>query len=214
MGDNELIMLPVEEYIGVDRDDPIRQYNKPVFGKLYKRRVELCLEQCKGGERVLEVGYGTGVTFFNLAKKYREVYGVDLKSDAGQITTLFQSKGVNVSLKQGDLLALPYPDDYFDTVLLISILEHLKPQPLETAFREIRRVLRAGGQMVYGTPVDSPFTRAGFLMLGFDIRKHHFSTEKQIRAAAAKTLTEQNVLNLRFPITGQKVYEVGNFVKA
>ncbi len=214
MGENDLIMLPVEEYVGVDRDDPIRQYNRPVFGKLYKRRVELCLEQCAGGDRVLEVGYGTGVSFLNLSKKYREIYGVDLKSNADQIAALFESKGLKVALKQGDLLDLPYPDNFFDTVLLISILEHLRPPQLERAFSEIWRVLRPGGQVVFGVPVESPFTRIGFLMLGYDIRKHHFSTEKHILAAASKKFTQKQVQNLFFPLTRQKVYEVGHFIKA
>ncbi len=213
MSKNDLIMLPVEEYVGVDRDDPIRQYNKPVFGRLYRRRVEMCLEQCSGGNRVLEVGYGTGVSFFNLAKKYREIHGVDLKANADQIASLFESKGLKVALQQGDLLNLPYQDHFFDTVLLISILEHLRPQQLEIAFGEIRRVLRPGGQVVYGVPVENSFTRIGFLMLGYDIRKQHFSTEKQILAAAKEKLSQKQIQNLYFPLIGQKVYEVGHFVK-
>lgn len=213
MRENELIMLPIEEYVGVDHDDPIRQYNKPVFGKLYRRRVELCLEQCSGGSRILEVGYGTGVSFMNLSRKYDEIYGIDLKSNASQVADLFASKGLKVALRQGDLLALPYQDNFFDTVLLISILEHLQPAQLEKAFREIQRVLRPGGQMVYGVPVESSFTRVGFLMLGYDIRKHHFSTEKQILSAARKRLSPKRVLNLYFPLIKQKVYEVGDFTK-
>lgn len=213
MSENDLIMLPVEEYVGVDRDDPIRQYQKPVFGKLYRRRVEMCLEQCSGGNRVLEVGYGTGVSFFNLAKKYREIHGVDLKANADKIASLFESKGLKVSLRQGSLLDLPYQDDFFDTVLLISILEHIHPQQLEKAFEEIRRVLRPGGQVVYGVPIESSFTRIGFLILGYDIRKHHFSTEKQILAAAKGKFSQKQIQNLFFPLIRQKLYEVGHFIK-
>ena len=36
----------------------------------------------------------------------------------------------------------------------ISILEHLRPDEQDAAFREIRRVLRPGGQVVYGVPIE------------------------------------------------------------
>ncbi len=44
-----LKLLPLERYIGVDRKDPIRFYRLPVIGRLYQRRIELCLEQLSGG---------------------------------------------------------------------------------------------------------------------------------------------------------------------
>ena len=59
----KLKLLPLSEYIGVNKNDPIRFYNLPVIGELYKKRVELCLSKCLGGENVLEVGFGSGVSF-------------------------------------------------------------------------------------------------------------------------------------------------------
>jgi ubiquinone/menaquinone biosynthesis C-methylase UbiE len=209
----KLILLPIHEYIGVDRDDPIRQYQKPVFGRFYRERVEMCLQRCRGGDKILEVGFGTGVTFFNLARKYKEIHGIDLKANAQEIAQMFAARGLNVFLRQGDLLQLPYPDAFFDTVLLISILEHLRPEMLLTAFQEIRRVLKPGGQMVYGVPVDSQVTRLGFLMLGYDIRKHHFSTERQVQENARGCLEQVQVIPLKLPWLGSSVYEVGEFSK-
>ena len=53
-----LKLLPLERYIGVDRKDPIRFYRLPVIGRLYQRRIELCLEQLSGGDSILEIGFG------------------------------------------------------------------------------------------------------------------------------------------------------------
>ena len=209
----ELILLPISEYVGVDRDDPIRFYRNTITGRLYRERVELCLQHCRGGDKVLEVGFGAGATFFNLAKKYREIHGVDLNANIDDITGLYSSKGMDVYLKQGDVLHLPYTDEHFDTVLLISILEHLQPQDLTRAFQEIWRVIKPGGQMVYGVPVDSLITRLGFLLLGYDIRKHHFSTEQQILQCAQAQFGNSAVSTLRMPILGERVYEVGEFTK-
>jgi ubiquinone/menaquinone biosynthesis C-methylase UbiE len=209
----KLTLLPISEYIGVDQDDPIRQYQKPIFGRFYRERVEMCLHRCQGGDKILEVGFGTGVTFFNLARKYKEIHGIDLKSNIQEITQMFASRGLNVFLRQGNLLQLPYEGEIFDTVLLISILEHLQPEDLILAFQEVRRVLKPGGQMVYGAPVDSPVTLLGFRMLGYDIRKHHFLNELQIQQNAQSFLKEIAVIPLKLPFLGVKVYEVGEFIK-
>lgn len=77
-------------------------------------------------------------------------------------------------LQNGNVLNMPYEDGYFDTVLLISILEHLKPEEQSQAFAEIKRVLKPGGQVVYGVPVERPLMVFLFRMLGHDIRQGTF----------------------------------------
>jgi ubiquinone/menaquinone biosynthesis C-methylase UbiE len=209
-----LKMLPMNQYRGVNDFDPIRYYYWPVFGRMYRRRVEMALGECTGGRRVLEVGFGTGLAFLNLCSMYDEIHGVDLTADVAEVTSVYTELGVQTFLKEGDVLALPYEDNYFDTVLLVSILEHLKPMELEQAFVEVRRVLKPGGQMVYGTPVEKPFMVFMFSLLGHNIRHEHFSTEKEIAAAARKSFTQGHVLQMKGtpPIAGA-VYEVGNFMK-
>ncbi len=96
-------------------------------------------------------------------------------------------------------------------MLLISILEHLKPDRLVAAFQEIKRVLKPGGQVVYGVPVERPFMVFMFRLLGTDIRAHHFSTEQDVAAAARMVLQPVRRLPLR-SLAGQ-IYEVGHFVK-
>jgi len=210
----KLKMLPLNQYKGVNSDDPIRYYFWPIFRKMYRRRVELCLTECKGGERVLEVGFGSGVSFLNLHEMYQEIYGLDLTASIDEVKSVFAPLGVCPDLRQGDLLHMPYSENQFDTVLLISILEHLKPHQLVQAFKEILRVLKPGGQVVYGCPIERPFMVGMFRILGHDIRDNHFSTELQIRSAAQKCLSEENVIQMvSFPSLFGAVYQVGHFVK-
>jgi ubiquinone/menaquinone biosynthesis C-methylase UbiE len=211
--EEKLILLPLSEYLSADRDDPIRQYNKPVFGRLYRKRMEMCLQCCSGGNRVLDVGYGSGVAFLNLARKYKQIYGLDLKSNAEEIMQMFARKGLNVKLLQGNLLQMPYEDNFFDTILLVSILEHLQPENLSSAFRAVKRILKIGGQVVYGIPVDNKLTRLGFWMLGYNIRRHHYSNERHVHQYAQFYFRESAVIPLRFPFLGIQVYEVGEFIK-
>jgi 2-polyprenyl-3-methyl-5-hydroxy-6-metoxy-1,4-benzoquinol methylase len=182
---------------------------------MYQRRVELCLGECRGGERVLEVGYGSGITFPNLHDLYDDIYGIDLDADPQQVTDTFAEQGIPVKLEQGNLLALDYPDGYFDTILLISILEHLKPQELTQAFNEIKRTLRPGGQVVYGVPVERPLMVFMFRLLGVNIRDHHFSTHADVSRAAGEVFSQTNLIRMSgaFGLSGP-VYEVGHFTKA
>ncbi|WKZ36478.1 MAG: class I SAM-dependent methyltransferase [Anaerolineales bacterium] len=209
-----LKLLPAETYKGVNQYDPIKFYYWPVFGRMYRRRVELALGECTGGERVLEVGFGTGLAFPNLHELYKEIHGIDLTADIEAVQSVFEPMHIPLFLEKGDVINMPYPDNKFDTVLLISILEHLKPLELEQAFTEVRRVLKPGGQMVYGTPVEKPFMVFMFRMLGHDIRDEHFSTEKEIAAAAYKMFSKGQVIEMKStpPIAGA-VYTVGNFIK-
>jgi len=208
----ELKLLPTKHYAGVNDDDPIRFYSWPVLGRMYRRRVEMCLEECTGGDRVLEVGFGSGVTFLNLHEKYREIHGLDLTADIDQVKRVFDQRGIKTELCNGSVLEMPYADGMFDTVLLISILEHLQPAQQERAFAEIRRVLKPGGQVIYGVPIERPLMVFLFRVLGQDIRQHHFSTERQVAEAAGKLLEPIHIRQLRGGAAGA-VYEVGHFRK-
>jgi ubiquinone/menaquinone biosynthesis C-methylase UbiE len=174
--------------------------------------VELCLSELTGGKKILEIGYGSGVTFLSLHDKYEEIYGLDIEAKTDEVSDVFKKLEISVFLKNGNVLEMPYPDDHFDSVLLVSILEHLHPAVQKKAFQEITRVLKKNGQVVYGAPVERPLMSCFFRLLGYDIKKHHFSSEKQIAAQAKEFLRKVRINNIKLGPFG-KIYEVGNFVK-
>ena len=181
---------------------------------MYRRRVELCLGECSGGGSILEIGFGSGLTFTNLHEMYQEIHGLDLTADTAAVQSAFAARGVKTLLQNGNVLKMPYQDNQFDAVLLISILEHLKPEQQAGAFAEIRRVLKPGGQVVYGVPIERPLMVFMFRRLGYDIREHHFSTERDVSAAAGQTMQKVRVIQMRSkPAIFGPVYEVGHFIK-
>lgn len=209
-----LKLLPYREYVGVDRDDPLRFYFWPVLGRMYQRRIELCLAQCTGGRRVLEVGFGSGVTFLNLHEMYEEIHGLDLNASVEQVSGLFKAKHIRTHLQNGSVLSMPYEDDFFETVLLISILEHLKPSEQMKTFQEIRRVLKPHGQVIYGVPIERTFMVLMFRLLGYNIREHHFSTDKDVLDAAQAVFEKVRIVRMQtIPSIFGSVYEVGHFIK-
>ena len=137
----KLEMLASHEYCR-PVDDPIKFYWTPVFGRLYRNRVARCISLLPPGARVLEIGYGSGVTFPTLRTKFDEIHGVDLHDHAADVDQTFENRKLNLHLRQGNILRLPYEDDSFDAALAISIHEHLRVDQQAAAFQEIRRVLR------------------------------------------------------------------------
>jgi SAM-dependent methyltransferase len=209
-----LHLLPTDQYVGVTRDDPIRFYRWPVIGRLYRRRVEWCLNELSGGQSILEVGFGSGLALLNLSELYREIHGLDLTADAKLVQANFAARGVKADLRSGSVLRMPYGACAFDSVLLISVLEHLRPSELPVAMAEIARVLRPGGQCVYGVPVERPLMTWAFRVLGYDIHRHHFSTHEDVASAAADVFAPSRVLRMKgIPAFSGAVYEVGHFLK-
>ena len=100
------------------------------------------------GERVLEVGVGTGINL-SLYPKNCSVTGIDFSgSMLEKARERVSRKGLrNIRLLQMDAGDLKFADDSFDIVYapyLISVV----PDPVKVA-REMRRVCRPGGRIIF-----------------------------------------------------------------
>lgn len=91
--------------------------------------------------RVLDVGCGIG----DFLSGCRGATGVDVNLHAVEWC---RRQGLNARIMDFDIL--PFADQYFGSVVLDNVLEHIEqPQPL---LKEIRRVLVPGGKFVIGVP--------------------------------------------------------------
>ena len=98
----------------------------------------------RDGDRVLDVGSGTGSLALELAATRRvEVVGID-PSAAFIEHARTRAAGQRVQFDVGDAQALPYEDASFDTCLALLVINHI-PDPRRAA-SEMRRVTRAGGR--------------------------------------------------------------------
>lgn len=111
------------------------------------------------GERVLDMGCGAGRHAFEMYRRGADVIAFDQDPDelAG-VAELFAAMreqgevpaGAEADVKEGDALALPFPDGEFDRIVAAEVLEHI-PADIQ-ALGELVRVLRPGGTIALTVP--------------------------------------------------------------
>jgi ubiquinone/menaquinone biosynthesis C-methylase UbiE len=110
------------------------------------------------GERLLEIGPGTGYYTFHMAAGLDggQVDVFDIQQEMlDHVMREANRRGVtNVSPALGDAQSLPYADDSFDGVVLVTVLGEIPDQ--DRALSEIARVLRPGGRLVVGELFGDP----------------------------------------------------------
>ena len=112
----------------------------------------LQLARIKDGERILDVGCGTG-TLAIAAKQHvgqsGAVYGVDASPEMlARADKKARKADVKVLFRNGLAEALPFEDSFFDAALSTVMLHHLPAQTRRLCAIEIRRVLKPGGRVL------------------------------------------------------------------
>src|SRR3954452_16169755 len=132
------------------------------------------------GERLLEIGPGTGYYTFTLAERLDGgilmIFDIQQEMLDHVMREATRRGATNVHPMRGDAQALPYESDSVNGVVLVTVLGEIPDQ--DKALGEIARVLEPGGRLVVGELFGDPHMvtsgklreRAGRAGLNFERR--------------------------------------------
>lgn len=177
------IRIPSRENIEpTSADDPALYYYSRILRYPYLKRLHLALKLLgtRYFEKLLEIGYGSGIFFPELAQRCDELVGVDLHRSAPLVRGMMEREALDGNLGVGSVVQLPFKSESFDGIICLSVLEFV--EDLSTAIGEIHRVLKMGGIAVLGAPVLNRITGLAYerLIRHMSHKEQHKSDHRQI----------------------------------
>ena len=112
--------------------------------------VERAIDRALGRQplgRLVDIGTGTGRMIELFGPRASEAIGIDRSSEMLRLARVkLESAGISSSLRQGDMYALPLPDEIADSIIIHQVL-HYAHSPA-VAIAEAARVLAPGGTLL------------------------------------------------------------------
>lgn len=185
------------------------------YPRTRRKKIGFIADHLQGCARVLEIGAGEGGQLGYLVDRFGPALcyaGIDVASSPLRVARaqLPSALREHVVLATAAAEALPFADESFDGVFCIDVLHHVSSQP--RVLREIRRVLRPGGQVICVEP--NPIYPANLVYLRDPLERKLFElTPANARAwvTAAElrelTLTHVPVFFPGFPAALAAAYE-------
>ena len=130
-------------------------------------RFEAAVRWAKPGGRVLDIGAGHGNVVRALRSNYDSCVLTELsRPRCESLQQIFADDDALEIIEHNiDAEALPFSDGSFDMVIFLDVVEHLV-EPIQ-ALRDIRRVIKPGGELFIATPNIAKWTRRIKLLLGY-----------------------------------------------
>lgn len=175
-------------------DVGLRLLGLPFGGEAAVREKVLGLLPLKTGNRVLEVGCGTGTVTLTLAERVGaagEAVGIDPSPEmlARALRKLSQNPLPQVVFLSGAGAPLPFTDVYFDSVVFFLVLHEMAHEDRIDSLKEAVRVLKPGGHLLVGE-LARPESSAGRLLLRLMLLVEEEEATDFLRRGLAEVMAE------------------------
>jgi len=132
-------------------------YKFPIkYIQLYRFKTIVRLLGDKVYPNLLEIGTGSGIFLPELSRHCEKLYATDIHPHFENIENLLKHYKVNeYDLKSQSIQKTNYPDNYFDAIVAVSVLEFV--DDLQEAINEIKRILKPDGVFITICPMNSKF---------------------------------------------------------
>lgn len=191
-------LLPADVLICTDELDQAQwSYRPGPLGYVQRKRFALAADLL-GDEHdaLLELGYGSGIFMPELAERCHRLFGADRHDKPEEVAAVLQERGISAELVSADAADLPFPDETFDAVVVVSALEFVSD--VDAVCEELTRVLRPEGTVVAITPGYHPMLDVALRVLTGERAEDTFQGRRQ-RVIPALMSHFRNERIIRFP---------------
>jgi ubiquinone/menaquinone biosynthesis C-methylase UbiE len=167
------------------------------------------LSGVKAGDRVLDIGCGTGDQVFHYAQKGAIAAGVDRNPNMIELAESIKKKrGYNqTTFRVASAAELPFPDGYFDCASISLALHEMERGERTRAVAEMKRVVKNKGTLIFidfQVPLPGNFIGYGIKAIEFVAGRENYRCFKDYLAQGglkgilkeAKLLPQKEVLLL------------------
>jgi ubiquinone/menaquinone biosynthesis C-methylase UbiE len=171
-------LLPQSRLVKTGPVDHADWNYRGVLGIVQRQRFIAALSLIpRTSDRLLELGYGSGVFFPALIQRAKRLYGIDIHDKANEVQSALQQEGVSVYLACTGAEKIPFADGSFETVVAISALEFVSD--LKSVCTEVCRILKPGGTFVVITPGKSKLVDLGLRILTGESATKDFGNRRE-----------------------------------
>jgi len=178
-----------------DHGSAPQHYYSAILGYFYRQKLEMLCDFLPANkqEKVLEVGYGSGICLKELSGRFHEVHGIDIHDLEPLVKQMLERERVfHVKLHQHDIFSNPVSfQSNFDCVISSSVFEHIQLQLIEKGVRHVYDCLKPGGVFLIGFPLKTALMNSLFKlyeltykrfnkMYDFQLEHDHPSGQKEI----------------------------------
>jgi len=143
-----------------------KDLKKAIMESFPKERCEAACYYGRGNGRALEIGAGDGEVACVLKDYYDEYVCTELSLERANRLKKIAEDDPKLRVLHNDLeeKKLPFPPNYFDTIIMFAVIEHLIE--LISAIKYCISLLKPGGKILINTPNIAKWTRRLKLLCG------------------------------------------------
>jgi ubiquinone/menaquinone biosynthesis C-methylase UbiE len=163
------------------------------------REFVLNFSEMKPGERVLDIGCGTGDQAIYFAKRGAIVAGIDINPKMiGRALMRKKKEGLEVYFQGGDATNLPFLDPVFDVAVISLVLHEIESKDRDKVISEMKRVVKKGGRLIFvdfNCPLPKSMTSFFVNLIEFFVGRGHYRKFKNyLKEGGILKILERNQL--------------------